>query len=240
MKVAIIGVGKRALDHIKTLRKLDEIFEIVALCDVDHSRLAISKRLGTKAFTSVKEMLINTKPELALIAVQAEGHHVITKVLAEEGIHVLCETPIAISLRCAREMISISEKCGILLEVSENVPRWPRERLKREVIKEGILGKLREFYLSYVSGSYHGMAAIRHLIGTNAVYVEGEFPRLNSTFERGYIKFPDLEGIYELNVERGNYWEIRGEKGTIGKMKVQVDDEVYPIRLEVAEKEDMP
>ncbi len=232
LRVAIIGVGRRARAHIETLRKLHDLFKIEALCDVDRSRLGIAKEIGASAYTSVREMLSEVKPDVALVAVQAEGHHVVTKVLMDSGIHILCETPIAISLKCAREMIRWAEKSGVYLEVSENVPRWPRERLKRKIIEAGLLGGLKDFYLSYTSGSYHGMAAIRHLIGSEALKVRGEFPELNSVFERGYITFPEVEGVYELNAVRGNYWEIRGEKGLIRKMEVQIDGVVYPIKIE--------
>ena len=237
LKVAIIGVGKRALAHIETLRKLKDLFEIKALCDVNPNRLGIAKRIGARAYTSVRDMLAEARPELTLVAVQAEGHHVIAQAVMEAEVHVLCETPIAMTLKCAREMMRISEEKGILLEVSENVPRWPRERLKQKLIKAGLLGGLKGFYLSYTSGSYHGMAALRNLMGSEALRVKGEFPKLNSVFERGFIEFPGVKGIYELNVERGNYWEVYGENGSIRGAQLYLKGEAYTIRVRRSEEE---
>jgi len=232
LRVAIIGVGGRGRAHLNTLMKLRNFFEVVALCDVDPSRLSIARDLGVRAFTSVEKMLSSVKVDVALVAIHPEGHHIVTRVLAENGVHVLSETPIAYSLKCARDMIKVCEKYGVFLEVSENVPRWPRERLKRKLVEEGVLGGLKGFYLSYTSGSYHGMAAIRSLLGLEAIKVRGEYPPPNSIFERGFIEFPNIKGVYELNADKGNYWEIYGEKGVLKGGKLYLDKEVYELEVE--------
>ncbi len=181
MKVGVVGCGARAMSHMSVLLKLSDKFEVAAVCDVDEARAAAaSAKTGAKPYTDVLEMLSREKLDACLIAVQAEGHHVVAKALAERGVHILTETPIAITLPCADQMIEAAEDHGVLLEVSENVPRWLHERVKQEIVTMGLLGEVREFYLSYTSGSYHGVAAIRSILKTEAESVVGEFPPKDS------------------------------------------------------------
>jgi predicted dehydrogenase len=136
--------------------------------------------------------------------------------LAEHKIHILTETPIALTVPCANAMIEVARDNGVLLEVSENVRRWPHERLKRKIVESGLIGDIREFYLSYTSGSYHGMSGIRAILGTEAMSVTGEYPGEEKVGERGFIEWSGgIKGTYEYNTDRKNYWEITGSKGAI-------------------------
>jgi len=224
LKAGIIGVGARAQSHIPTLLKLRDKYRLVAVCDVDAARVkSIAEETGAKPYTDIEEMLDKEKLDACLIAVQAEGHHIIAKTLAERGIHTLTETPIAITVACADQMIKASRENDVVLEISENVPRWPHERVKQKVVAANILGKVKGFYLSYTSGSYHGIAAIRSILKTEAESVVGEFPPKDSVLERAEILLRNgVRGIYEFNRERGNYWEITGTKGALRGIELHI------------------
>jgi len=217
LKVGMIGVGGRARSHIPTLLKLGDKYRLVAICDVDATRLRnAAEETRAAPYLDVMEMLNKEKLDACLIAVQAEGHHIMAKALAERGIHILTETPVAITVACTDQMIETAKEYGVFLEVSENVPRWPHERLKQKIVAADVLGKVREFYLSYVSGSYHGIAAIRSILKTEAESVVGEFPSKDSILERAKILFPKgVRGTYEFNREKRNYWEIVGTMGAL-------------------------
>jgi len=121
--------------------------------------------------------------------------------------------------------------------VSENVRRWPQERLKREVVAQGLIGDVTGFYLSYTSGSYHGISGIRAILGTEAERVTGEFPQEAHISERGAIAWSGgVAGTYERNAERKNYWEIVGSKGAIRGGQVHLDegDRTFGIQIETA------
>ena len=217
LNVAVIGAGGRAGAHFPIIRKLNDKYRLIAVCDIDEEKAkSIASNMGGKAYTSFEEMLSKEKPDVCLIATQAESHHAIGRILAERKINIITETPIALTMPCADLMINIAKKNGVLLEVSENVRRWPHERLKRLIVEKGIIGKVKEFYLSYTSGSYHGISGIRAILGSEAVSVSGEFPNDENIREVGYIEWSDgITGKYEYNKARGNYWEIIGTEGAI-------------------------
>lgn len=234
LRVAIIGAGGRAKSHFSTLRKLSDRFEVVAVCDLDPSRAEEGARyFEVKAYTDLLDMLNSERIDVGFIAVQAEGHHPIAVELAERGIHILTETPIAITNLCARRMIEAASNNGVILEVSENVPRWPRERLKQTAVRSGAIGEVRSFYLSYTSGSYHGFAGIRCIIDAEPLSVRGEFPdestgvieRAEMSWERG------ISGVYEFNRNRGNYWEVKGTKGELRGGEIVIGGRALPIKL---------
>jgi predicted dehydrogenase len=161
-------------------------------------------------------MLDKEKLDVCLVATQAESHHVIARALAERKVNIVTETPIAVTVPCANLMINAAKENDVLLEVSENARRWPHERLKRKIVESGLIGDLKEFYLSYTSGSYHGVSAIRAILGTEAQSVAGEFPNEENVKERGEIEWSNgIRGKYEYNRAKGNYWEIIGSKGTL-------------------------
>ncbi|MEM2756363.1 MAG: Gfo/Idh/MocA family oxidoreductase [Candidatus Bathyarchaeia archaeon] len=217
LNVGIVGAGSRARSHISVLLKLRDKYRLVAVCDVDVLRAkSVADNVGVKAYDDLEKMLSEEKLDACLIAVQAEGHHVVANTLAQKGIHILTETPIAITVACADYMIKAARENGVLLEVSENVPRWPQERLKQKIVADGILGEVKSFYLSYVSGSYHGIAAIRSILKSEVKSVVGVFPPLDSILEKAEINLLNgITGVYEFNRNRGNYWEINGTEASL-------------------------
>lgn len=222
LRVGAIGVGERSEIHLSTILRLKGRYQLVSVCDVDEARAGIvAERTGTRPFNNVEEMLRKEKLDVCLICVQAEGHHVIAKILAEKGIHMLTETPVAITVACANQMVDTAKDNGVILEVSENVPRWLRERIKQKIVAAGMIGSVKSFYLSYTSGSYHGMAAIRGMLRDEASTVSGKFPSEDQVLERAEIIFKSgITGTYEFNRNKGNYWEILGTEGAIKGSKI--------------------
>lgn len=241
LNVGVIGTGPRSRSHLPVILKLGSRYKLVAVCDVDEARVKdVAEETKAKPYTDIEEMLDREELDVCLISIQAEGHHIVAKALAERGIHILTETPLAITVTCAEQMIRTARANDILLEVSENVPRWPQERIKQKIVADGLLGEVKGFYLSYTSGSYHGIAAIREILQTEGESVVGVFPSETSILERAEISFHnDVRGVYEFNRNRGNYWEIVGTRGAImgGQLHLLEGDrmEMREIKFEESE-----
>lgn len=236
---AIVGMGGRASAHLPVILKLSDKYRLVAICDIDKEKaLSVANRLGTKAYDDIEEMVNNEHIDACLIATQAESHHAIAKFLAEKKVNILLETPIAIDVQCANIMIRSAEQNHVYLEVSENVRRWPHERLKRKIVESGLLGEIKEFYLSYTSGSYHGVSGIRAILGSEAMSVKGNFPQDEDVLEQGFIEWSGgINGVYEYKRSRGNYWEIIGSKGAIKGSELHIDNKVIRIMTETFKDE---
>jgi len=237
LNVGVIGAGSRSRSHLPVLLKLRDRYKLRAVCDIDGAiAKSVAEEIGAKPYTDIEEMLIRERLDVCLISIQAEGHHIVAKALAERGVHILTETPIAITVACADQVIDAVRDHGVLIEVSENVPRWPHERLKQKIVAEGLLGELKGCYLSYVSGSYHGLAAMRSILRSEGASIVGEFPSGKSVLERAEISFVNnVKGIYEFNRDKGNYWEVVGVNGALMGEELLEGDRRFEIRIEEGE-----
>ncbi len=238
LNAGVIGLGGRSSAHLAVLPILSDRYRLVGVCDVDAEKArSVAGKLGANAYTDLDEMLESETLDAALIAVQPEIHHPIARVLAERKVHILTETPIAHTLPCADMMIRAAEDNGVFLEVSENARRWPRERIKQKIVKQGLIGEVKEFYLSYTSGSYHGISAVRSILGTEPQAVSGARPASQDVRERGFIRWSDaIRGTYEHNLQRKSYWEILGTEGALRGMELQLYDDDRKLEIVTGEK----
>ena len=219
LKIAVVGTGGRGRAHLSTLPKLESIYQLVGVCDIDSSRATeTAQRMSVSGYTDIETLIQMESPDVILITVGPDGHHVITEIAASHGVHVITETPISITLPCADRMINAAAQYGTKLEVAENVWRWPHERLKRKIVDAGLIGEITHAHLWYTSGSYHGINAIRTLVQSEVVRVVGGAKEIGgSSWEVGIVEFENgVSLIYELPTRRrGNYWEIDGTEGAI-------------------------
>ena len=243
LKIAVVGTGGRGGAHLSTLPKLEPIYQLVGVCDIDSNRAAeVAQRMSVSGYTDIETLIEIESPDVILITVGPDGHHVITEIAASHGVHVITETPISITLPCADRMINATAQYGTKLEVAENVWRWPHERLKRKIVDAGLIGEITHAHLWYTSGSYHGMNAIRTLVQSEAVRVIGHAKEISdSSWEVGIVEFEnDVSLVYELPTRRrGNYWEIDGTEGSIvGNELVlyhETGTETFPIQTVTTE-----
>ena len=219
LKIAVVGTGGRSRAHLSTIPKLEPIYQLVGVCDIDQNRAAeVAQQMSVSGYTDIETLIEAESPDVILITVPPDGHHVITEVAASHGVHVITETPISTTLPCADRMIDAAARYGVKLEVAENVWRWPQERLKRKIVDAGLIGEITHAHLWYTSGSYHGMNAIRTLVQSEPVRVVGHAKEIGgSSWEVGVVEFENgVSLVYELPTRRrGNYWEIDGTEGAI-------------------------
>ena len=245
LKIAVVGTGGRAGAHLSTIPKLESIYQLIGVCDIDQNRATeVARRMSVSGYTDIETLIETESPDVILITVPPDGHHVITEIAASHGVHVITETPISTTLPCADRMIAAATQYGVKLEVAENVWRWPHERLKRKIVDAGLIGEITHAHLWYTSGSYHGMNAIRTLVGSEPVRVVGHAKEIGgSSWEVGIVEFEDgVSLIYELPTRRrSNYWEIDGTKGAIvGNDLVlyrEAGTETYSIQTVTAEED---
>ena len=108
LRYAIIGCGRISPNHIAAA--LENKLEIVALCDVEESKMNATiqnfKLSGdTKKYFDYKQMLQDEKPELVAICTESGKHGQIAIDCIEFGANLIIEKPIALSLQDADMII---------------------------------------------------------------------------------------------------------------------------------------
>lgn len=174
LKIAVVGTGNRAQAHLSTIQKMTDMYRLVGVSDTLPGRAdEVGQRLGVNGYLDFKAMLEETRPDVVLITAPPPVHHTLARTAARHKVHVMCETPIAITLPYADAMVEAAQQNGVQLEITENVWRFPQERFKRMLLDSGLLGQVTAMRLWYASGSYHGMNAVRVLAGCRPVRAVG-------------------------------------------------------------------
>ena len=70
----------------------------------------------------------------------------------QNGFHVLCEKPLALSLDEAIELERLAKQTGLLFGVTHNYTSYPMVKEARQLIESGKLGKIRKVIVEYPQG----------------------------------------------------------------------------------------
>jgi predicted dehydrogenase len=144
------GMGRRHVAGIAELARAGHAsVDLVAVCDrnPDNARFLASEAEGSlgsrpRVFAEISHM-VREVPELeaATCTTDVAAHHVVTTELFEAGLHVLCEKPLALTIRAGRQMLDAQRRAQRVLSVAENFRRDPINRLVRALIDDGTIGE---------------------------------------------------------------------------------------------------
>jgi len=115
VRVGIIGVGYLGMQHARILSYLEEA-ELKGVVDVDFKKaMMIGNRHGVQYYQNYENML--DEFDAAIVATPTSEHFSISKKLLNEGKSVLVEKPITETVDQAEELVDISRKNGLILQV---------------------------------------------------------------------------------------------------------------------------
>jgi predicted dehydrogenase len=98
-KIAIVGLGAMGKNHYRILKNMKNV-QIVGLCDV-----AKNDDFKEPFFTSLDEMLDETKPDAVIIVTPTFLHKNVALSCATRNINIFIEKPAASSVEDAKEML---------------------------------------------------------------------------------------------------------------------------------------
>ncbi len=110
MNYALIGCGRIAANHIKAAK--NNQLNITAVCDVKPEAMetllakhGLERDTSIKRYTDYRRMLAENDLEMIAIATESGAHAEIALACIDQGIHVIIEKPIAMSMADADEII---------------------------------------------------------------------------------------------------------------------------------------
>jgi predicted dehydrogenase len=145
VNVAVIGLGMGRA-HLNDYAK-HPACTIAALCDADPARLAQGakdfKVEAARCFTRTED-LFKAAADLKLQAVSVVLPNVLhapmTIQALRQGLHVLCEKPMAMNAREARAMIAAAKKARKTLGINLSFRFTPQSRALKDIVDSGRLG----------------------------------------------------------------------------------------------------
>ena len=164
VSICLVGCGGMGSRHVQGFARLQRSglsnVRLAAVCDV---RADNAERVAGEA-----EQLLGYRPKIHLaiedaindpgieafdIVTEAFSHLAVVLPALEAGKHVLCEKPLALTVRSCRVLIDAAKKSGAVLATAENYRRDPTNRLAKAVIESGLLGPIHLMVQTMIGGS---------------------------------------------------------------------------------------
>lgn len=140
--------------------RLDDEAEVVAgafSSDADRAKQS-SDLLGLasdRVYTSWEEMAAREASredgvEAVVIVTPNHLHAPVARAFLEAGIDVICDKPLSINLAEAQDLVARANRTGRLFYVSLNNTGYAMVRQMRQMISDGVIGKIRGLHAEYI------------------------------------------------------------------------------------------
>lgn len=164
LRMGMIGGGPGAFIgevHRKAAR-MDGGIEVVA--GAFHIDPALSKQMGEqlclepgRAYDNYQQMIEaeskrEDKVDFVSVCTPNNWHFPIARDFLKAGFNVMCEKPMTMTLKEAREMKKIVEKSGKVFGLMHTYTGYPMVKLARDMVRNGDLGKILKIIVQYPQG----------------------------------------------------------------------------------------
>lgn len=185
VKLALVGCGGMGRRHLRGITRLARSsmanVELVAVCDLNDDNAQYlageaEELLGRRpAVYNDLEKMVREIGDLqaASITTDAGSHHTVAPACLELGLDVLCEKPIAVTIRAATLVVEAARKAGRVLSVAENFRRDPINRLAKALLDDGAIGTPRLMIETSIGGRDHILITPwRHMKHTGSITLD--------------------------------------------------------------------
>ena len=151
LKIGVIGIGFIGAAHVEALRRIPGI-EVVAIAhSSDAKAKAKGEELGVdKAFGDHRRLLEIKEIDAVHVCTPNHLHYPQTKDALAAGKHVVCEKPLAVTVKEAQELVKLADSSGLVTAVHFNIRFYPLMAHIRDMIANGELGEIYAVHGSYL------------------------------------------------------------------------------------------
>jgi predicted dehydrogenase len=115
LRIAVIGVGHLGKEHARILAGLADV-ELVGVVDTNPEQAQlVARQCNTQPFLSCGPIL--DQIDAAIIATPTCEHHATARPFLERSIPVLVEKPLTTTVAQAQELVGLSRRHGVILQV---------------------------------------------------------------------------------------------------------------------------
>ena len=157
LNIAVIGVAGRGGENLKEMAALENI---VALCDVDATRLAAAaqKFPAAKTYADFRRLIDQPDIDAILVATPDHTHAVATAAALRSGRHVYCEKPLTHTVSEARIITDLARKTKLVTQIGTQIHAGNNYRRVVELVQSGAIGAVREVHV-WAGAVYGGQDA---------------------------------------------------------------------------------
>ncbi|MBA2288013.1 MAG: Gfo/Idh/MocA family oxidoreductase [Ktedonobacteraceae bacterium] len=165
VRVGIVGAGGIAYVHEAGYSELDDLCQIVAVCDINEA-VARDRAAPYQArvYTDYKALIADADVDMVDVVVPHRWHYPVALAALEQGKHVLVEKPMAMTPEQALHLITTAQDRGVTFTVAENTPFVAAYVEVERLLRANALGDIR-----FVSTTIAGSEVARIKSGTSWV-----------------------------------------------------------------------
>ncbi|HEX4793629.1 MAG TPA: Gfo/Idh/MocA family oxidoreductase [Humisphaera sp.] len=162
VNVAHIGVTNQGEYNVREIARNSGLANIVALCDVDQTRLAktAASHPSAQKFDDYRKMFDAIEKQIDAVVIAIPDHHHAFATLAglRRGKHVYCEKPLTHDPHECRTVIETAAKAKVATQMGTQIHAGGNYRRVVELIQSGAIGAVKRVHV-FVGGSYTGTEA---------------------------------------------------------------------------------
>jgi 1,5-anhydro-D-fructose reductase (1,5-anhydro-D-mannitol-forming) len=154
LRIGIVGLGFMGRMHLGCWSRRPDS-RVVAVCDMNPAiRDNPLERIGNiegaagtvdfrdiRFFADLDEMLRSVELDAVSLTLPTYLHAECAARILSQGVHVLCEKPMAVSLGECDRMIDAADRSGKRLQIGHCIRFWPEYAKAREFVRDGRYGR---------------------------------------------------------------------------------------------------
>jgi UDP-N-acetyl-2-amino-2-deoxyglucuronate dehydrogenase len=153
LSIGIIGLGGVAQAHLQAFEDLGNL-NIISVCDVRPEVVdAVAKKVSATPYSDYRALLAASNIDLAMVLTPASTHREIVEAIAERGIHVFCEKPIAVTMEDAMAMLTACRKARVKFFYGSCYRYLPAIVEAKRLIRSGTIGEVQLMTEQLIGGN---------------------------------------------------------------------------------------
>ncbi len=147
VKLGVVGLTH---GHVGWILGREDLGDISMVGIVETNRELAKRLSGEYGFSmdivygTLEEMIAATKPQAVAAFGDTYAHLAVVEAAAPNGIHVMVEKPLAVSLDHAKKIAALAKKYGIHVLTNYETSWYPTNIRANELLQEGAIGELRK------------------------------------------------------------------------------------------------
>lgn len=166
-RYVLVGTGGRAEFFYGAIaRDFRETSELTAFCDINQTRMNYANKLlvtkydhdQVRTYTADRfdEMIEAEKPDAVIVTSVDRTHHTYIIRAMELGCDVITEKPMTVDAKKCQEILDAVERTGRNVRVTFNYRYAPHHTKARELISQGVIGKVTSVHFEWLLNTQHG------------------------------------------------------------------------------------
>jgi predicted dehydrogenase len=143
LRLGLLGLGYWGPHYARLASELAET-QLVVACDISHNAIELvrTRYPGVRTTREPDDVIHADDVDAVIVSTPTSTHFPLALAALESGKHVLCEKPLAMSVRECDQLIAAAEKADRVLSVGHTFIFNPGIRMMRELIADGEVGRI--------------------------------------------------------------------------------------------------